>query len=366
MISCRPLGLSIAILGFAPSAALAQSAEGSVATGTIICSILGVLLAAACGAAFALWRLRERAREEARMLTDAFASESSPVLVTRRDGTILAANRAWRDVNGYDRVDPLHVVKRRLVEPADADRLAKAAAAGDTAEAELSNPVDDTRPQRLRTAPIGASSSYVLWRVDDAAPTVVADDASDADQRLDVEFDRLIAFAGGQEVGAYVVDGDGRLLHANERLAGWVGVENGGFTSDGPRLHDVLRPPNGAARLPYFPVPGDGDAVEGEATLISADGSELAVKVSSAVVATSNGAGLTARGVVVPLSAVEEATPAPAADRPLDQIFDCAPYGIALLDLLGRVVDANPAFATRAGWRRRRNDRCLPQGPDHR
>ena len=341
MTARRTLGVYSTIFSVAPGVAFAQSADGGVAAGTIVCGVLALLLTAACGAAYWLWRLKEQARDEMRLLTDAFSSETAPVLVTRRDGAIVAANRAWRDTNGYDRVDPLHVVKRRLVESGDAERLAGAAKAGEAAEAALSNLVDAGAPQRLTTAPIAANASYVLWRIEETAPSAPAA----ASTAFDDEFDKLIARAGGPEVGAYVVDGDGSFLHANDSLASWLGAEDGGDLPRETKLHEVLRLPNGAPRQPYFPVPGDGDTVDGDATLICADGAERAVRVSSAIVAATNGAGVAARGVVVPVAAANDAPPP--TDQSTGEVFERAPFGIAFVDLLGRIVDANAAFADR-------------------
>ena len=340
MILCRSFVLSLAIIALAPGAAFAQSAgAGGASISAILCGVFAALLAVACGAAVVLWRLKERTRDETRMLADAFAPDPAPILVTRRDGAIVSANRAWRDVNGYDRVDPLHVVKRRLVDPGDAERLAAAAAVGEAADAMLFNPVDESGSQKLSMAPVASNANYVTWRVDNV-DTGASEDARQS------EIDRLIASAIGQDVGAYVVDGDGRLIHANETFAAWVGVDDAGPAESEIHLHDVVKPPNGAARQPYFPLPGNGDAVEGEATLIEADGKEVPVTVSSTVVATTNGAGISARGIVVPAAVPEHA--APSSDLPLGEIFGAAPYGIAVIDLLGRIVEANTAFVARA------------------
>lgn len=302
--------------------------------------VLAVLLAAAIGAAFYLWRRCGRLEREARF---AAGLGDAPSLLTRADGSTVAANAAWIETTGLaagtngaavnDSASSKDVAGR-LADPGDHDRLAQAALRGETGHARLRPPEAGAGPPGaggtgglVWVSPHPLDAQYGLWQVFDCAPA-------------DSDLGRLAALAGDDRAGFYAADAEGRLLCVNETLAVWLGRSAQVLTDGDTHLNDFIVDP-----APEAESGGNGRIPEGELTFRAADGREFPAVVSSECLPNANGAGPAMRGFV------RDMTPAPAADVPLadTEIAWKAPVGIAVLDLLGRVVDANPAFGAHVG-----------------
>ena len=290
-------------------------------------SLAAVGVAALLGFLFGVVRVGGRTTRQA-VADWALGTGDGGLAITRRDGEIVFADRAYGDVIGGRGAVVTPDLGLDVIEPdmASMARVTAAAERGDAASAEVRT--RDGRWLRVATAPAALSSAQTgltSWRVRDitaererqAAAFVTAQEA--------------IAYLDNAPVGFVCVRSDGVIVHLNATLAEWTGTDLTAFRRQEMRLADLF----GA-----------------DATLLLADQSREARRFESELI-TADG---DARPATVILGAAAEngqrlltvAQRAAGTDHEgagtFARFFENNPIAMASLDADGRVVRANHAF----------------------
>ncbi|HEY5598131.1 MAG TPA: response regulator, partial [Kiloniellales bacterium] len=191
--------------------------------------------------------------------------------------------------------------------------------------------------------PVSGRPGTIFWLVDDITLR------RQMEQVIQEEQNRFVDLLEHAPIGFYSVDEEGRFLFANQTLCDWLGRSHESLESGVVHLHDVLAeaPPEGVP--PYNPF-GDAAASRGEVAMRDAVGHVFLVSISQDVAQGEDGRGVRTRSVVRHLS--HERAMAEALERSVERFerfFLEAPVGIALLDVAGRITEANRAFGALVG-----------------
>lgn len=282
---------------------------------------------------------RDRAEVQASALASVLDGEAQARLLVDADGNWIYANQAARALFGYGLPDRSLVARLPDDETArDAlQRLRVAAQGGFPERLELpllpagSSAVDTVEWWDIAVRPVEGRRGERVWSASDVTARRAIEDI------LVREREDLAEFLWFVPVGLYSADAGGHLGFVNQPFAEMLG-----YTSD-----DLL-----GRSLDDLTVEGTAPEVEGvwrgEVTFLSRYGEAISALV---VQSTYDDAGQTrTRSVVVRdgLVAPGEDGPEPT-DTRFRWLFDAAPMGLAVLDLDGVVIDANPALERMAG-----------------
>jgi two-component system cell cycle sensor histidine kinase/response regulator CckA len=277
-------------------------------------------LAALAGAA---WTVARQSSLAASLLLDAAEANPKAHLITTVDGAFVYANSAFHRL--FQLSVSLEAMSGIIVgaDSAEAfERLVAAAAGGMEAEAEISvkGPMDAVEWRRIAVSPL--PGGHALWRAED----VTARREMETVRRQEEEM--LADFMDHLPAGFFSNVPDGRILYANQTLAGWLGVS----------------PEDMRGRLvTEFVAEGEDD---GEVILKGADGNVLRAFLARTRRTGPKDKTLYDRSMV--LRGRLGAGPS----KRLHWLFDEAPVGIVILDIGGDVAECNRAFLKLLGLHR--------------
>ncbi|MDX9862112.1 MAG: PAS domain-containing protein [Rhodospirillales bacterium] len=338
----RPLFWGVVAVGFA------VAAVGAVVAGTVFLAAL-LALVAVSGVLALAWSMgrRQGLDRVARLLTEATETDPNAWLITSAEGRFVYANAAFMQL--FSKATSLDALAALLDEgerSAEAfRRLRAAAAAGVSGAADL--PVraadGDLEWRHVSVRPLAGQPPHAIWHASD----ITAQREMDSIRRREEE--ALADFLDNLPAGFVSVDADGRILHANATLAGWLGLPPARMRAEGMAFADFV-----VASGASWQAESDEPAMNGEVTLEASDGTTFPALLLQSMRADDTGAMLYSRSLVlreVVWRTGEGDSVALALSR-LHWLFDEAPVGIVLLDLHGNVTDCNRAFLKLLGIHR--------------
>lgn len=289
-------------------------------------------------------RIGERVRDDD--LIRAFAdSLDDGLLVTRRDGRPLYANRALADLAGMRGVDEVNALEALLGGDARASaayfRLERAASRGEAWREEIDIATPGHAPRRFQVALRPCTvpgyerelGPLVLWTVSD-----VTDERTrqmTAAQALEATLERLDSVPAG----LMEVDAHGTIRRLNATLLRWLGIDPAGLAQRGLKLTDIV-------------APDDAELIASAAAAFYTQGSGVDLDV-----ALEKGASVPLRffarrdaegGLMIAAFRREGGADDDAPDTAeirFARFFQSAPFGIATLGADGRLMSTNAAFA---------------------
>src|SRR4051794_28044997 len=278
------------------------------------------------------------------ILSQALEASPDAQLILTADGRIAYANNAFHDLFPQSGNAPLARIAGSLADPesaADFDRLRSRAAVGVRAIAAL--PLRNARGAAagwfsVSVNPIAGRPGYSFWNVQDITAR------HEMEAVIRDERNKLLDFLDDAPIGFYSVNASGRFLFVNQTLAKWLGRSAEEIVGSAARLHDFLALPAPAATVAFDPFGGDGEGEQrGEVVLKSHDGRTVHAWIGQSVVGS--GAELRTRSIVRDLTPEREWEAALRLSRErFQRFFASAPVGIALIDRLGRLEEANAAL----------------------
>ena len=275
------------------------------------------------------------------------AAEASPeaCLLTDGDEAFVYANSAFHRLFALAvSLDAIAAIVEGGEGPArEFARLRASAAAGiaDYAEIAVRIPAGAVEWRRISVVPARGHTGYALWRAED----VTARRELEAVRRREEE--TLADLLDHLPVGFFSADADGRMVYANQTLAGWLGMEAADVRARALKFADFVTDTDAAPR-------SDEPGEHGEVTLRAGDGETFRAYLVQSQQTGGDGKFLYSRSVVMRASAAGEASGAAGVgfQRQLHWLFDEAPVGIALIDPKGDVVEANRALLRLLGLHR--------------
>jgi two-component system cell cycle sensor histidine kinase/response regulator CckA len=296
-------------------------------------ALLGVALALPLAGGMVFLGLRlKRLSHEVRDLAAGLNAEQGARLLLDASGGIVFANRAARDLFGSGAL-PL----ARLIPMAGDDasreeagrllRLAEARQAGEGI-LHLMTESGGTELFSLRLEPLdGNGSPLLLVRLEDMTARTAIDIA------MREELDHLADIVDQAPFGLAALDDVGRITFANQRLSEWTGVsaiELAGQPFDA--LLEIVPLAGGFGRMTRLKTKdGQGFRVETWRVESGGGGGIVGLKRES----------LDASGIGPGLMSVP--------DGGAGYLFEQSPVGMALIDLDGRIIQANQALASMMG-----------------
>jgi two-component system cell cycle sensor histidine kinase/response regulator CckA len=285
------------------------------------------------------------------ILSQALDASPDAQLIVAPDGAIAYANTAFHDLFPQTGEPALARIAAALADAestADFDRLRSQAAAGTRAIAAL--PLHDSRGRaagwfNIAVNPIAGRPGYSFWHLHDVSAR------HEMEAVIRDERNKLVDFIDDAPIGFYSVDGEGRFLFVNQTLAKLLGGTAAEIIGGDARLHDFLALPPPAETLPCDPFGGRSEGEpRGEVILKSRDGRTIHAWIGQSVVG--EGAELRTRSVVRDLTPEREWETALRLSRErFQRFFANAPVGIALINRVGRLEEANRALAELFGAR---------------
>ena len=333
------LAATAAIVGALYASEVISGAKAQALTSMVIS--LAVISAFA---AFAARAMHAALAGRVDILSQALDASADAQLIIASDGRIAYANTAFYDLFPQFPEAPLERIAAALADPdsaADFERLRSRAAAGTRAISAL--PLRDARGAaagwfNVSVNPIAGRPGYSFWNFQDITAR------HEMEAVIHDERNKLVDFLDNAPIGFYSVDANGRFLFVNQTLAQWLGGMPAEIIASGVQLHDFLatRPPADAAASDPFGGGGDGEQ-RGEVALRSRDGRVLQAWIGQSIVGS--GPELRTRSVVRDLTPEREWETALRLSRErFQRFFANAPVGIALIDRIGRLEEANRAL----------------------
>src|SRR3954447_13722302 len=277
------------------------------------------------------------------ILSQALEASPDAQLILTADGRIAYANTAFHHLFLQSGNAPLGRIAASLADPesvADFERLRSRAAAGVRAIAAL--PLRNGRGAsagwfNVSVNPIAGRPGYSFWNVQDITAR------HEMEAVIRDERNKLLDFLDDAPIGFYSVDASGRFLFVNQTLAKWLGSSAEEIVGSGTRLHDFLALPTPVGTASFDPF-GDAEAGQsGEVVLKSRDKRTIHAWIGQSIVGS--GAELRTRSVVRDLTPEREWEAALRLSRErFQRFFASAPVGIALIDRVGRLEEANAAL----------------------
>ncbi len=316
-------------------------------------TVTGLALAAL---AFLAWTLGASGADDpaARMLRSAADDAPDGLLIAGGDGSFVYTNPAFHRLfhmaaaaGSGGKVESLDAIGRAL-EGDDAvtafQRLKSNAETGVGGRAEFSVSSGAGAPgtvewRRLTVSPVAGGGA--LWRAEDITASREVDSVRREEENSLADFLDLLP------VGFFSADGKGRILFANQILAGWLGVGPEEMVSRG--LDEFIA---GDDTGPGTTPEGDGAA---EVTFRRRDAGTFKAWVVQSHAEDGGDGPAYSRSVVLPAADWQHQAGGSTDDgdsRPeirLHWLFDEAPVGIVLLDLQGNIAECNRAFLKLVG-----------------
>ena len=186
--------------------------------------------------------------------------------------------------------------------------------------------------------PIAGRPGYSFWNIQDITAR------HEMEALIRDERNKLVEFLNDAPVGFYSVDSAGRFLFVNQTLAEWLGSTPAEIVGSDARLHDFLAVAAPEGTLPWDPFCGRDDGGQrGEVAFKSRTGRTLQAWLSQSTVG--DGAELRTRSVVRDLTPERQWESELRRSRErFQRFFANAPVGIALINRLGGLEEANRAL----------------------
>ena len=341
-------GLIPIIVAALAAGAMVLALVASPAGEPLLLTLLAVLAMAGLFAIFGYAaghvRIGERVRDND--LIRAFADGlDDGLLVTRRDGRPLYANRALSELANMNGVDEVNALEALLGGDARASaayfRLERAASRGEAWREEIDIALPGQPLRRLQVAHRPCTvpgherelGPLVLWTVSD-----VTDERArqlSAAQTLEATLERLDSVPAG----LMEVDARGTIRRLNATLLRWLGIDPVGLAERGLKLTDIV-------------PPDDAELIASAAAAFYTQGSGVDLDVP-----LEKGAAVPLRffarrdaegGLMIAAFRREGGSDNGAPDTAeirFARFFQSAPFGIATLSAEGRLMSTNAAFA---------------------
>ncbi|MEE9545438.1 MAG: PAS domain-containing protein, partial [Rhodospirillales bacterium] len=279
------------------------------------------------------------------------AAEESPEgrLITAADGSYMYANAAFHRLFALAvSLDDIAAIMSGGEDAAETfARLRASASSGvaEVAEVSLRMPSGDVEWRRISVHPLGESQVCALWRAED----ITARREMDAIRRREEEM--LADFLDNLPAGFFSADAAGRILHANNTLAEWLGMSVGDMLSRGMRFADFVV---ASEQATGGGSDRHGKQEHGNVTLKTVDGTTFRACLVQSERLRAGGGMAYSRSIVLKNLTWRDDIGAGALtpEQRLHWLFDEAPVGIVLLDLHGNVGDCNRAFLRLLGVHR--------------
>ena len=341
-LALRPLvwGVFIAVFAGVSGLGALTGASMSAIAAAGVCALVSAFVFA--------WALGRRQADDPVTGLLLAASEQNPNarLITAADGDFVYANSAFLRLffmaTSLDAIQSILAGGERSVE--ELRRLRAAAVAGVAGVAELPFKVSKgvVEWRRISVRPLPGFEGHAVWRGED----ITARREMDAVRRGEEEM--LADFLDHLPAGFFSVGPDGKILHANETLAKWIGVPVASLRDGNTVFADFV-----IASGETWASGNDDGPMHGEVTLEAADGTTFPATLLQSVRTDRTGHMVYSRSMVLrEVMWRTEADPVASALSRLHWLYDEAPVGIVLLDLQGNVADSNRAFLKLLGLHR--------------
>jgi two-component system cell cycle sensor histidine kinase/response regulator CckA len=338
----------VSIAGLAGTVVLAlvasSAAEPLLLTLLASLAMLGTFLV--FGLAAGHVRIGERVRDDDLIKALANGLEDG-VLVTRQDGTLVYANKSFRNLVGHTAAGELRslddVLSGEHLASAALFRLTRAAHRGEPwcEEIEVALPrTGGVRLLRISHRPCSVPGQernlgpMVLWTVGD----VTEERAKQASAVRSLE--ATLALYDGAPLGLMATDRAGIVRHANATLLGWLGREPETVSRQSLRLSQIV--PAEGLELLTSAAQAHGDDNSGIDLELPGEGGHL-VPMRFFVRREADGGLL--MGVLNRSSGDVAGLGGESAEIRFARFFQSAPFGIATIGADGRIVSANAAFS---------------------
>jgi diguanylate cyclase (GGDEF)-like protein/PAS domain S-box-containing protein len=284
--------------------------------------------------------------------TDPFRqmAESAPIgmVAARPDGTVVWANRRWREITGIDHPTPIpYDIVEPIVHADDRDVLWRAYShAGETQSSfELASRVVREDGQLLHVlsqgAPVLDEEGNVAGYVGITADVTEIVDLTAAQRRSDERFRNLIAKA---PMGQTVVTPEGKIVEVNHAYAALVGRSPQELA--GTNALTLVHPDDrdAAIEMAASLLRGERDVIEHERRLLRPDGTPVWVSSATTLERDANGTPLTFYAHAMDISVRKEAEEAlRKSEERYRKLIDEAPIGQLLCKMDGTLIEVNQA-----------------------
>jgi two-component system cell cycle sensor histidine kinase/response regulator CckA len=196
---------------------------------------------------------------------------------------------------------------------------------------------------------LGAASAYLLYRAGEQATVSQAErEAAAANAelltRIGAERDQLAELVDHMPAGCIETDHEGRLIYANQTLAGWLGCTPSELTDGSRRLSDILAPFRSGGTDDTEEDAGidtSSDVAGIEVALLGVDGEILHALFTQTLVRVP-GENAFARAVIWNAKPIDD-------DQLNDvtgfkRLFEASPISLALVGVDGRIIETSRAF----------------------
>lgn len=275
-------------------------------------------------------------------------------MITNADGDVLYQNKAVETLFGgpFPRLEELTGLLRQS-EDADDEimRLAANARGGIAGHGVFPLQTDKGGRHwfRLSTVPLKDKEGHALWRIQDVTAHHDVEVIKRAENKM------LADFVESLPIGFFSVDGEGRIIYANDQLCRWLDTSVTTMRTDKMSFADFVVQDESAAS----PRTTDNDIFYGDITLRPKEGDSFKATLIQSALFDENGDAQYTRSVVLrDMVWTDDAVGASggdndiAEDLPVQWMFDDAPVGIVLVDLDGLITDCNRAFSKLLGLHR--------------
>lgn len=287
-------------------------------------------------------------RDIAKQIADTFAEG---LLVTEGDTQILYANDAYMELCGARDPAGLVTVERLFSGPADVSesiyRLAQAARArrSHSEDVRLAPPLTGDAKvgwYRIRVRPLerDGGGRACLWTVVDATQD------RQRQENIFQELQHAIDFLDHAPAGFFSAGPDGAISYMNKTLAGWLGYDLTQVGTGGVALSDIVA--NNGSTLLMSVAGGSGEVrtAQIDVDFKRRNGRSLPVRLLHRVAFGQDGTPGASRTLVLNRTAGEEPEEdLRAAEVRFARFFNSTPMAIAAIDMEGRVISSNAAFA---------------------
>jgi diguanylate cyclase (GGDEF)-like protein/PAS domain S-box-containing protein len=285
--------------------------------------------------------------------TDPFRqmAESAPIgmVAARPDGTVVWANRRWREITGIDHPTPIpYDVVEPIVHAEDREVLWRAYnhAGENQGSFELASRVVREDGQLLHVLSQGAAvldeDGTVAGYVGITADVTEIVELTAAQRRSDERFRNLIAKA---PIGQTVVTPEGKIVEVNHAYAALVGrtPEQLAGTNALALVHPDDR--ESAIEMAASLLRGEQDVVDHERRLLRPDGTPVWVSSATTLERDANGTPLTFYAHAMDITVRKEAEDAlRKSEARYRKLIDEAPIGQLLCTADGTLIEVNQAF----------------------
>jgi len=282
----------------------------------------------------------------AELVSQATDALDTGIMIARRDGDAIYANRTFEDMVGRTSENRLGALQDLFTGEADASaalfRLVRAAERGEphAEEFSLKNATPGARAQTVMSVTVqpfaarGERRGLVLWRLQD----VTADREREAARIAGVEMQ--LAQFDRAPIGLASVAAGGKLLHINATLADWIGRSARSIADQHITFADITTR-DCAGLVSSLLQRNDGQSASIDVDLVHEDGRILPVRLVSKPAPDGRAVTVAVLNLAGESSGDFEGD---ATGARFARFFQSTPFGIAILDPEGRITNANAAF----------------------